>query len=941
MKSLSTYYENAVQLENFVTSEHLKNSSSLLIQVFTASLDKAYIKTLLEALQALLPQAKVIGSTTDGEICNGKVSTQKTVLSFTQFENTKLKVAITTHQDSGYLSGEKLAKTLLTQESKLLIAFGDGLSTNGEAFLNGINAVDSKIIVAGGLAGDNANFSNTYVFNHEEILTNAAVAVVFDNQDLHVNTHYSFNWKRIGIELSISKVKENRVYRIGERSALETYAHYLGKDIADNLPDIGIEFPLIIERDGINIARAATAKYDDGSVGFAGSFKEGDRVHFGYGDAKSILNYTQTMLDSIHEKPSQALFVYSCMARRHFMGDAIESEILPLARMAPVSGFFTHGEFFTAEKKEFLNQSMTILSLSESDTITPIKSNEVSVASLQSSSVNALAHLVDVTSREVEKQKDAFETLFEKSSDGILILENNIFVQCNEKIVSMLGYASKEAVLRLHPSKLSPEFQPDGRSSFEKAEEMMRIATTEGRHLFEWVHTYANGENFWAEIVLTPIVMIDRDVIHVVWRDISERKQMEVEIQNYTTELESSVQKLEHQSHELKRQENYLKKSQEIAHIGVWDYDLQNDRLYWSDEVYRIFGYEPQSFTPTYSDFLAHVHPDDRDALDEVYSQSLSDKCNYNFSHRIIRSDKSLRYVEERGEHTFDRHGEVIKTVGIILDTTDRKELELMLVSLNKNLDKRVKEEIEKNRLQEQQLFQHSRMAQMGEMISMIAHQWQQPLGSIASTTVNLQTKIELESFDLSTKAGQSLCNEYMMQRLENINKYVFNLTSTIDDFRNFYKPNKQVISIHLRDLISKSLNIIKASLENDNIELIENYHDTHPVEIFDSEMMQVVLNLLKNAQDNFKEKKIKNPWIKISTQDRSFSICDNGGGIPENILANIFDPYFSTKDAKNGTGLGLYMSKIIIEEHHKGSLHVNNTNDGVCFKIKFKKGIK
>ena len=98
--------------------------------------------------------------------------------------------------------------------------------------------------------------------------------------------------------------------------------------------------------------------------------------------------------------------------------------------------------------------------------------------------------------------------------------------------------------------------------------------------------------------------------------------------------------------------------------------------------------------------------------------------------------------------------------------------------------------------------------------------------------------------------------------------------------------------------------------------------------------MIQVVLNILKNAEDNFLEKDIKEAYIKITTNDKVISICDNGGGISDDIIDKIFDPYFSTKDEKNGTGLGLYMSKRIVEEHHKAKLKVENTDDGVCFKI-------
>lgn len=125
---------------------------------------------------------------------------------------------------------------------------------------------------------------------------------------------------------------------------------------------------------------------------------------------------------------------------------------------------------------------------------------------------------------EIQKQKNTFETLFEKSSDGILIIEKGNFVQCNEMAVKMLCCHSKEEVLDLHPSELSPEFQPDGRSSHEKSEEMMQLALQNDGNQFEWVHKRFNGEDFWVEVNLTPITLNDSNVIHVIWRDISEKK---------------------------------------------------------------------------------------------------------------------------------------------------------------------------------------------------------------------------------------------------------------------------------------------------------------------------------------------------------------------------------------------------------------------------------
>jgi len=125
---------------------------------------------------------------------------------------------------------------------------------------------------------------------------------------------------------------------------------------------------------------------------------------------------------------------------------------------------------------------------------------------------------------EIEKQKDTFETLFEKSSDGILIIKNSHFVQCNEKVVEMLLCNSKEDILNIHPSEFSPEFQPDGRTSYEKAEEMIQLAIKNDGNQFEWMHQRSNGEDFWVEIDLTPITLNSNNVIYVVWRDISEKK---------------------------------------------------------------------------------------------------------------------------------------------------------------------------------------------------------------------------------------------------------------------------------------------------------------------------------------------------------------------------------------------------------------------------------
>ena len=193
------------------------------------------------------------------------------------------------------------------------------------------------------------------------------------------------------------------------------------------------------------------------------------------------------------------------------------------------------------------------------------------------------------------------------------------------------------------------------------------------------------------------------------------------------------------------------------------------------------------------------------------------------------------------------------------------------------------------------QLFEQSRMAQMGEMISMIAHQWRQPLGAISATAMELNMQIEFEKFDLKQEKEREECQTYFTNGLIEIDSYVQSLTNTIDDFRNFYKPNKESETIFLSEPINKALDIIKSSFSSDGIEVVQTCMSQKKIKLYSNELMQVVLNILKNAQDNFKEKGIKDPKIFISCIDSEdgimLDICDNGDGIPEDVLPKIFDP--------------------------------------------------
>jgi C4-dicarboxylate-specific signal transduction histidine kinase len=173
---------------------------------------------------------------------------------------------------------------------------------------------------------------------------------------------------------------------------------------------------------------------------------------------------------------------------------------------------------------------------------------------------------------------------------------------------------------------------------------------------------------------------------------------------------------------------------------------------------------------------------------------------------------------------------------------------------------------------------------------------------------------------------------------LASIEEYVHFLSSTIDDFRTFFKQNVEKELVFLTTPVEKALKMIEASLANKNIKIIKHYKCNEPLEVYKNELVQVILNILKNSEDNFIEKNTRDPFIKISTHKKInkyfIKIEDNGGGVAEELLVKIFEPYFSTKLEKNGTGLGLYMSKVIIEDHHKGELKAINVQNGILFEI-------
>lgn len=352
----------------------------------------------------------------------------------------------------------------------------------------------------------------------------------------------------------------------------------------------------------------------------------------------------------------------------------------------------------------------------------------------------------------------------------------------------------------------------------------------------------------------------------------------------------------------------HFKEANKIAKLGIWEHDIVNKSVTWSDEIYDLFKINKNEFNLTYDSLLELIHPDDRNFVHNAYLKSLEEKIPYEIKHRLLLPNEEIRWVLEKCTTKFNIKNEPIFSIGIMQDITKNEELK------------------EKELLLQEQ----SRMISMGQMIGNIAHQWRQPLTIISSTMIKLNIKCELNKLEK---------NDFK-EAYEKITNSTNYLSSTIDTFRNFLNKKKEKKDEIIQNIIKESLTIVSSVLEDNNIEIRNNINnkDNIIINTIGRELTEVIINILNNAKDALLSKDISNKWIEINIENKMdkviISIEDNAQGIPNNILQNIFEPYFTTKHKSQGTGLGLYMSHKIIIENLKGNIYVINTENGAMFII-------
>lgn len=286
-------------------------------------------------------------------------------------------------------------------------------------------------------------------------------------------------------------------------------------------------------------------------------------------------------------------------------------------------------------------------------------------------------------------------------------------------------------------------------------------------------------------------------------------------------------------------------------------------------------------------------------------------------------AEKQKALVEEKNQEITSQKEEILKQKEQLFEK--RQELE----KINTGLEERIKKELSESRRKDFMLIQQGRQAAMGEMIANIAHQWRQPLNAIGLIIQNLQEAYEYGEMD----------EEYLKAKVKQSMDIILYMSDTINDFRDFFKPERVASSFSAKKVLEKSISFVEETIKRANIIIDYNPPENDILAFgFTNEYAQVILNLISNAKDVLLERKIKDAKIKISltTKDNKscLTISDNGGGIDESLIDKVFDPYFSTKKEGMGTGLGLYMSKTIIEKIEGGYITCRNNEEGAEFTV-------
>ena len=869
MKHISFNYDDKKALDSAKEKAKEKSYTSKLIQLFTAETDKSKIQIILTDLKKIFPDGIIIGTTTAGEISHAKIFDNSTIISLSLFNETKLKADYV--ENITLESGVVLCEKISGKGIKAAILLSEGLNGEDyEGFLEGFKASNPDVIIAGGLAGDNFQFNETFVFFNDTIYECGCVAVSFSGEALYVDNRYNLSWVPIGKELTITESEGNIVHKIDGISAVELFSKYLGSDIFKNNGASLSNFQLLYNDGSTTVARAPMATKGHSLI-FAGPIKEGKKVQFGFSNASSIISGAENISENISKNPAEAIYIYSCIARKKLLGKVLENEFEAFENIAPTAGFFTYGEYYSTTKNNaLLNCTTTILILSEKNNTVEntTKKLDYKHEELGNITFKALTHFVRQTSTDLDfnvkilnQYKDAVDSsllVSKTDKDGIITYANDNFCKVSK-------YKREELIGQNHNILRDPTVP---KHVFEK----LWMTITYGKI---WRGQFPNrakdGSIYYVDATIMPIYDENHNLSEFIGirQDITKQ----VVAQNKMQEKDNLIKAI------FDNQENiviYTSKREGMSYVN------QTFFSYFDYENMEEFKSKHACICELFLDIDGYVNPD----KDPNWIDTVSNNDHNDYKVKLLFKDKTV--------HTLK-----LKVKKIDTERDDEYLINLFdITSLEKALNQA-----------------HSSEAAKSIFLANMSHEIRTPLNGILGFT-DLLTKKELTDdvqkyINIIHKSGQTLLS--VVNDILDFSKLESGELLLYETESNLFEELEAAVSIFAS--VAKSKHIDYYTFIDTNIPKTLKC-DVHRIK-------QVVNNLLSNA---IKFTPIHgtvsiNVSLKESDGDNArinFSIKDSGIGIAKENIATIFQPFAQADNSISrkfgGTGLGLAISSQYVE---------------------------
>lgn len=352
-------------------------------------------------------------------------------------------------------------------------------------------------------------------------------------------------------------------------------------------------------------------------------------------------------------------------------------------------------------------------------------------------------------------------------------------------------------------------------------------------------------------------------------------------------------------------------------------FDLNGNYTNVSDAFLYITGYKKDDIiNKTYDSILAK----NTNLIEFEKIKNAIEKEN-DFAHKVafIKKDSSLLWVDAKIQPVYNKYGDTVGYTALMFDITQ----ELILRDKNITLSNEVSSAKSEIKQKDKILADQMKLAIMGETLQLISHEWRQPLNIIS---------IKAQKMELDLSFGNEITQDEMIKNLLDIKQQADELSKTIEEFQRFVKLKDSKVLTSPQEITNKAVALFTKSQNFNNIDFIKEVAEDIKITTYPNELATILVNILTNAKEAIIKNNVKNGVIKLKVYSNKnyliFELSDNGGGIPENILDQIFNPYFSTKDEKHGVRLGLYSCKIIIENHLNGSIEAKNHSSGATIKI-------